>query len=423
MLPGLAFSRRLAAARRRSIDPAEPAAVLDDVARGRRRPTARACRRPRRAPRQSAVSPRTGPTRSANASASRRFGVLWNQLRSPLLLLLVFAAGLSVVTGEWIDAVIMLAIVVASVGIGYTREYRAQSAAEELRARVQVHASVLRDGQPRAGADHEVVPGDVVMLSAGSIVPADVLLLEAADCFVNEVSADRRELPGAQAPGHRSRTTPRWPGATTACTSARTCAAATRAASSCAPGGATEFGAIAHRLTLRPPETEFDRGIRHFGYLLTSAMTVMVAGRARGQPAARPSAGRDAAVLHRARRRPEPRTAAGDPQHQPRSRRERHGRAWRARAAAERDREPGQHGRAVHGQDRHADRRRGEAARGLGDSTARLRQGCWNLRPSMPRCSQGWSIRWTRRSSRRIDPQTERSRRWPRFRTTSSASA
>jgi len=99
-----------------------------------------------------------GPNEISERERFTRFGVLWNQMRSPLLLLLLVAAGLSVVTGEWIDAVIILAIVVASVGIGYTREYRAQSAAEQLRARVQVHASVLRDGKPRPVPITEVVP-------------------------------------------------------------------------------------------------------------------------------------------------------------------------------------------------------------------------------------------------------------------------
>jgi len=77
-----------------------------------------------------------------------RLRVLWNQLRSPLLLLLVFAAGASAVTGEWVDAVIVLAILLASAGIGYSREYRAQAAADELRARVRARATVLRDGRP-----------------------------------------------------------------------------------------------------------------------------------------------------------------------------------------------------------------------------------------------------------------------------------
>jgi Mg2+-importing ATPase len=89
-----------------------------------------------------------GPNELREQGQLSRVRVLWNQLRSPLLLLLVFAAGASALTGEWIDAAIVFAILVASVGIGYSREYRAQVAADKLRVRVQAVATVLRDAGP-----------------------------------------------------------------------------------------------------------------------------------------------------------------------------------------------------------------------------------------------------------------------------------
>jgi Mg2+-importing ATPase len=203
-----------------------------------------------------------------------RLGVLWNQLRSPLLLLLLFAAGASAVTGEWVDAVIVLTIVLASAGIGYSREYRAQSAAAELRARVQVHTRILRDGRPRSVPLRDAVPGDVVLLSAGSVVPADGILLEATDFFVNEAVLTGESFPVRKAPGIVAADTPLvrrtncvFLGSNVRSGSAGCLVTAT--------GRSTEYGSIANRLALRPPETEFDRGIRRFGYLLTSAMTVM----------------------------------------------------------------------------------------------------------------------------------------------------
>jgi Mg2+-importing ATPase len=217
----------------------------------------------------------SGPNEIREREGFTRLGVLWNQLRSPLLLLLLFAAGVSIVTGEWADAVIVLAIVVASVGIGYTREYRAQTAAEELRTRVRVQTVALRDGEARPVPIAEIVPGDVVLVSAGSIVPADVLLLDAADCYVNESVLTGESFPVRKRPGPVPRDAQLarrynclYLGTNVRSGTARCLVVHT--------GRATEFGAIAHRLTLRPPETEFDRGIRHFGYLLTSAMTVMV---------------------------------------------------------------------------------------------------------------------------------------------------
>jgi Mg2+-importing ATPase len=217
---------------------------------------------------------RFGPNDIGERDAVTRLGVLWNQFRSPLLLLLLFAAGASVVTGEWVDAVIVMSIVAASATIGYSREYRAQTAAADLRARVQVRASMLRDGRVVSVPTTEVVPGDIVLLSAGSIVPADGLLLEATDLFVNEAALTGESFPAQKATGAVSvdaplarRTNCAYRGTNVRGGTARLLVVAT--------GRATEFGKIAHRLALRPPETEFDRGIRHFGYLLTKAMMLM----------------------------------------------------------------------------------------------------------------------------------------------------
>ena len=204
-----------------------------------------------------------------------RLRALWNQLRSPLLLLLLFAATISALSGEWVDAAIVSAIVLATVGIGYSREYSAQAAAEALGKRVKTHASVLRDGRTCAVPLEEVVPGDVVLLAAGSIVPADAVVLEATDCHVSEAVLTGESFPvrknttlsEAAAPLARRRNCV-FMGTNVRSGTARCLVVAT--------GKATEFGDIAERLSLRAPDTEFELGIRDFGYLLTSAMLVMV---------------------------------------------------------------------------------------------------------------------------------------------------
>jgi Mg2+-importing ATPase len=204
-----------------------------------------------------------------------RTRVLWNQIRSPLLLLLLFAAVVSGVSGEWSDALIVSAIVVATVGIGYKREYSALSAAAALRVRVKTRANVLRDRQAKHVPLEEMVPGDVVLLSAGSIVPADAVVLEATDCHVSEAVLTGESFPVEKEPGTSH---PRAPlSKRTNCvflgTNVRSGTARCLVVTT---GPSTEFGTIAHRLALRPPDTEFDKGIRHFGYLLTSAMLIMV---------------------------------------------------------------------------------------------------------------------------------------------------
>jgi Mg2+-importing ATPase len=216
-----------------------------------------------------------GPNELREQHRMTRWRVFWNQLRNPLLLLLLFAAGASAFTGEWVDATIVIVIVLASVGIGYSREYQAQRALDELKSRVKSYATVLRDNRPRSLPSREVVPGDVFLLSAGSLIPADGIIIEAVDCFVSEAVLTGESFPVEKRCGSvpaavalASRANCVFLGSNVGSGTARCLAVRT--------GRASEFGAIAHRLALRPPETEFDRGTRRFGYLLTSAMLAMV---------------------------------------------------------------------------------------------------------------------------------------------------
>jgi Mg2+-importing ATPase len=274
MLPGYWFSRRAVAPRARhsqrptlagywAADPGELAQRLGSGAEGLS--GAEAAQR----------LEEHGPNELRERRPSSRLDVLVRQVRSPLLLLLVFAAGASAVTGQWLDAAIVATIVMATVGIGYSREYRAQAVAGALRARLHVRTSVLRDGHAQPVPPEDVVPGDVVLLSAGSLVPADAVILQATDFFVSEAMLTGESFPVQKKPGVVDQSA--GLGARMNCvflgTNVRSGMARCLVVST---GPATEFGAIAHRLTLRPPETEFDRGIRRFGYLLTSAMLIMV---------------------------------------------------------------------------------------------------------------------------------------------------
>jgi Mg2+-importing ATPase len=198
-----------------------------------------------------------------------------NQFKSPIVLILLFATGVSAVLQDWVDALIILAIVLGSALLSFFQEYNANTATEKLRAQVTIKATVLRDGQPRTIPAEEVVPGDVVLLSAGSLIPADGVLLEARDFYVNQAVLTGETFPVEKKPGpvaaHASlaeRTNCVFMGTNVRSGSARALIMQT--------GTATAFGQIAERLTLRPPETEFERGIRRFGYLLTEVMMVLV---------------------------------------------------------------------------------------------------------------------------------------------------
>ncbi len=210
-----------------------------------------------------------------SGDASSRLRVLSNQLKNPLLFLLLIAATVSALSGEWTDALIVTTIVVATVGFGYYREYEASRAAALLQARIRTQANVLRGGSAVRVPVEEVVPGDVVLLSAGSIVPADGVILEATDCHVSEAALTGESFPVEKAPGVVASNAPLsrrtncvYMGTNVRSGSARYLVVGT--------GSATEFGAIAHRLMTAAPETDFDRGTRRFGYLLMSTMLVMV---------------------------------------------------------------------------------------------------------------------------------------------------
>ena len=216
-----------------------------------------------------------GPNELRERRQLSRLNVLGRQLRSPLLLLLVFAAAASAGIGEWLDASIVLTIVTVTVAIGYSREYSAQSAVAAMRARIRVSTTAVRGGTPVIVPMPDIVPGDVVLLAAGSLVPGDAIVLDSTDFFVSEAVLTGESFPVQKQPGLAppaaelvARTNCVFLGTNVRSGTARCLVVAT--------GPATAFGAIADRLTLRAPETEFDRGIRHFGYLLTSAMLSMV---------------------------------------------------------------------------------------------------------------------------------------------------
>ncbi|MGB3427028.1 MAG: magnesium-translocating P-type ATPase [Burkholderiaceae bacterium] len=199
------------------------------------------------------------------------------QFRSPLVLILVFAAVVSVLTRDWVDAAIVLIIVVASAILGFQQEYRAGRAIEKLLARIAPTARVLRDGKMVNIAADQVVPGDVLVLSAGSLIPADARVIAADDFFVNQAVLTGESFPVEKHSGPVAadsslvdRTNVVFKG-----TNVRS---GTAQAVAFAIGSATEFGRIADRLALRAPETEFERGIRQFGQLLTQLMTLLVLG-------------------------------------------------------------------------------------------------------------------------------------------------
>ncbi|MCE8040417.1 magnesium-translocating P-type ATPase [Halomonas sp. MCCC 1A11062] len=176
---------------------------------------------------------------------------------------------------DWTDAAIILAILLGSALLGFSQEYRASAALAALQRRLALTVPVLRDGQLVTLPADGVVPGDVIHLSAGNLIPADGVILEARDFLVTEASLTGESFPVEKRPGIASpqaplgqRTNCAYLGSSVRSGTARMLVVRT--------GRDTAFGAIAERLAARAPETEFARGVRHFGYLLVRVMLVMV---------------------------------------------------------------------------------------------------------------------------------------------------
>jgi Mg2+-importing ATPase len=208
----------------------------------------------------------------------KRIRGLWlflNQFKNPLVLILIFATLVSLLTKDWADALIILAIVLSSAVLTFVQEYNAGVAVEKLRARVRVKTLVLRDEVEREIPAEEVVPGDVVRLSAGSLVPADGILLEAKDFYINQAILTGETFAVEKRPGRvvveaplAQRTNCVFMGTNVRSGSALALIVQT--------GSHTAFGQVAKRLTIRPPETEFEMGVRRFGNLLSRMMLVLV---------------------------------------------------------------------------------------------------------------------------------------------------
>ena len=206
---------------------------------------------------------------------SHTLPLLLNQFKSPIILILVAAAILSGFLGDVIDTVIILAIVLISGLLGFWQERGAADAIQKLLALVQVKARILRNGEAQDISIDDVVPGDIVQISAGDNIPGDCLVLESQMLSVDEATLTGETYPVSKEPGMlpveaglSKRTNSLLMGTHVVSGSAQAVVVHT--------GKMTEFGKVSERLKFRPAETEFEIGLSKFGYFLMEVTLSLV---------------------------------------------------------------------------------------------------------------------------------------------------
>jgi len=218
----------------------------------------------------------TGPNVVARDERHPRIRLLRKALLNPLVILLVVLASSSFVTGDFRAGFVILLMVVLGVVVRFVQEARADSAAAKLRAMISVHATVLRGGQPEEVPIANLVPGDVVELAAGDMIPADVRFLSCKDLFLIQGSMTGEPFPVEKFAASEA-TAGRSPlELTNVCYLGTSVESGAGTAVVVATGLKTFLGGISTALVEQEQPTSFDRGMTRFTWLMIDFMLVMV---------------------------------------------------------------------------------------------------------------------------------------------------
>src|SRR5690242_15781420 len=181
-------------------------------------------------------------------------------LANPLAIILLVASAISAVLGEVINASIIITMVLFSVALNFIQTYRSQKAVDSIRKEVAPTANVLRDNKWIETPRREIVPGDVIKLAAGDLVPADAELLQTRDLHVQQAALTGESLPVEKTAISDQSTQSDNESDSHKVFLGTSVVSGTATAKVSATGKNTVFGDIATRLARRAPETEFERG-------------------------------------------------------------------------------------------------------------------------------------------------------------------
>src|SRR6478672_5846196 len=202
--------------------------------------------------------------------------LLISQFKSPIIVIFIFTSILSFFLGQIEDSMIIISIVIVSGLLGFWQEKGATDAVTKLLAIVQLKTTVLRDKKIQEIPFEDIVPGDIVILKSGDSIPADCIIIESKDLFLNEATLTGETYPVEKSANIvlpeetplRDRTNSIFMGTFVVSGTAKALVIKT--------GANTELGKISYRLRSKIPETEFERGVRRFGYFLMEITLMLV---------------------------------------------------------------------------------------------------------------------------------------------------
>ncbi len=197
-------------------------------------------------------------------------------IRNPLIILFIILSSISYATGDIRATVIISVMATVSVLLRFFQEKNADKAAEELKAMVHTTATVLRDGQRKEVSLRELVPGDIVMLAAGDMVPADIRLVSAKDLFINQAVLTGESLPVEKNSGPANSEVPSPLDMTNLCFLGSNVVSGAAMGVVVLTGGSTYFGSLASRITGQRTLTSFDKGVNNFTWLMITFILIMV---------------------------------------------------------------------------------------------------------------------------------------------------
>ena len=216
-----------------------------------------------------------GPNIIDSNNKTSTFRLLLSQFKNSIILLLIFATGLSLFLGNFNDAIIIFIIIFISTILGFLQERRASNIIKKLLEMVQLKTSVIRNGNRLSISTTQIVPGDLVVLNAGSGIPADCIIVESKDLFVNESTLTGESYPVEKSQEILPLETPLHERTNSIFMDTHIVSGIVKAVV-VNTGKRSEIGKLSQHIKTKPPETEFEQGVRKFSFLLVEVTIILV---------------------------------------------------------------------------------------------------------------------------------------------------